>query len=253
MRVPLGRRGRGNRLEEAPLAGDARLVAGSAASAGRVKGDHVVDGELADAGHAGLGAIHLHREADLATQGAHGCQAALVVGATAPHKDLDLGCLQLLGHLPHGLDDPLEGGSDVCEVGNASSNDERTAPAVGVVGGALQHGAGILVRLACVGGPAVLAIVAQLCRKSQVPHRVGIDHAGAAAGHQVPHAALGVEDGELEGGAGGLVHLHHLGLVGCELLPKRPRKLQLPPLPGVLEARGVVQLPPHVERHRLPG
>mmetsp|Transcript_32634 Transcript_32634/g.83375 ORF Transcript_32634/g.83375 Transcript_32634/m.83375 type:complete len:509 (-) Transcript_32634:43-1569(-) len=213
-----------------------------------VEGGDVVDGELADVGHAGLGAVHLHVQAQLSTERAHGGQPALVVGPAAAHEELHLGGHHLVAHLAQRADDAGEGDGDVGEVGDAAADEQRAPPAVRCGGGALQHGLGVRVRLVRVGRAAVLPVVAQLVRQAQVAHSVGVDDARAAAGDEAPHAAGRVENRQLQACAGALVHVAHHALVHAHRLAKGHRELELAPLLGVLEGGGVVQLAAHVER-----
>lgn len=74
-----------------------------------------------------LGTVHLNRHTQRLSKKAHGLQTLLVVGATTTNEDLDAVVDQLLLVLLEGTDDTLEGGSDVGEVGNTTTNDENLA------------------------------------------------------------------------------------------------------------------------------
>ena len=76
-----------------------------------------------DLGDMGFGAIYLDGNTKRLAQQAHSLETFLVIRATTTDVDFDLmvneGCLELL----KGTDDTLEGGGDVGEVCNTTTND----------------------------------------------------------------------------------------------------------------------------------
>lgn len=78
-------------------------------------------------GDMGIGTEDADRDTQALAEQAHGLETFLVVGATTTDKDLDLVRDQLIFELLKGADDALEGGSNVGEVGDTSSNDEDLA------------------------------------------------------------------------------------------------------------------------------
>ena len=76
-----------------------------------------------DGGDVGVWAVDLDLDTERLAEEAHGLEALLVVGAATTDEDADLvvdeGALVLL----QGTNDALEGGCDVGEVGNTTTND----------------------------------------------------------------------------------------------------------------------------------
>ena len=85
------------------------------------------EGEGDDLGDVCVGAEDTDGDAQALSEQAHGLETLLVVGAYATHEDLDLVVDELALELLEGADDTLEGGCNIGEVGNASSNDENLA------------------------------------------------------------------------------------------------------------------------------
>lgn len=160
-----------------------------------------------------LGAVDVHVEAKLDTNGLDVLETLLVVGTGAADPDLDLVLDENGGDLADGANETLEGAGNVGEVGNTTTDEENLA--LGVHGGTeheVQNGAGVLEGLGLTGGTGVLSVVGQLAHETSGSNGVGVDDGGTTTSNEGPDATLGVEDSELEGGTGLGVH------VGDELL-----------------------------------
>ena len=96
-----------------------------------------------------LGAVNVHVEAELNADGLDVLQTLLVVGTGTANPNLDLVLNQDGGELADGANDTLEGGGNVGEIGNTTTDEEDLA--LGVGGGAqhqVQNGLGVGVSLA---------------------------------------------------------------------------------------------------------
>ncbi len=85
------------------------------------------EGEWHDLGDVCVGAEDTDGDTQALSEQAHGLETLLVVGTSTTHEDLDLVVDELALELFKSADDALEGGSNIGEVGNASSNDEDLA------------------------------------------------------------------------------------------------------------------------------
>lgn len=86
---------------------------------------------------------------------------------------------------------------------------------------ARTDGLRVLVGLALGRGTGVLAVVGELVRETVRSNGVRVDDGGTTTGDHGPDAALGVEDGELEGGTGGAIELGNVGLLLGQVTTKR--------------------------------
>lgn len=155
----------------------------------------------------------MHVETQLLTDGLDVLETLLVVGTRTADPDLHLVLNEHGGDLADGADDTLEGGGDVGEVGNTTADEEDLA--IGVGGGAqhqVEDGAGVVEGLRLGGRTRVLTVVGELADEAGRGDGVGVHDRGTTTGHQRPDTAVGVQDGQLEGGTGLGVH------VGDELL-----------------------------------
>lgn len=69
----------------------------------------------------------LDLDAERLSEQTHSLETFLVVGSTSSNEDADFVCLKSTLVLLESTDDTLEGGSDVCEVSNTSSDNEDLA------------------------------------------------------------------------------------------------------------------------------
>lgn len=99
-------------------------------SDGLLAGD--AEGERDDLGNVGLRAVDLDLDAKGLSEEAEGLETLLVVRSTTTDEDLDLVVDERLLELLERLDDALEGGGDIGEVGDSTSNDEDLALGVDV-------------------------------------------------------------------------------------------------------------------------
>jgi len=172
-----------------------------------------LQGQRHDTADVHLGAVHVHVQTQLDTGGLDVLQTLLVVGAGTADPDLDLVLLENGGNVANGANDTLEGAGNVGKVGNTTTDKEDFA--VGVGRGAqhqVKHGAGVVVGLSLGGSTGVLAVVGQLANEAGGGNGVGIDDGGTTTSNQGPDTAVGVQNGQLEGGTGLGIH------VGDELL-----------------------------------
>lgn len=140
-------------------------------------------------------------------------QALLVVGTRTADPDLGLVLVEDRCDLAQGADHALESGGDVGEVGDTAADEEDLA--VGVCGSAqhqVEDGAGVVVGLGLGRSARVFTIVGEFADEASRGNGVGVDDRGTAPRDKSPDAAIGIEDGEFEGGASLRVH------VGDELL-----------------------------------
>lgn len=180
--------------------------------------------------HVQLGSVHMHIQIQLLTHRLDVLQSLLVVGPRATHPDLDLVLVQDGGHLAQGTDDALERGRDVGEVGDTTADEEDLA--VRVSRGAqhqVEDGAGVVVGLGLGGSARVFTVVGQFADEPGRGDGVGVDDRRTAAGNEGPDAAVGVEDGELEGRAGLGVHVRDELLLLAHLAAERRREFHRRP------------------------
>ena len=78
-----------------------------------------------DVSNVGVGTEDTDRDTKGLSEKAHGLETLLVVGSSTTDKDLDLVGDQLVPELLEGADDTLEGGSNIGEVSNTSTDDEE--------------------------------------------------------------------------------------------------------------------------------
>mmetsp|Transcript_13165 Transcript_13165/g.52746 ORF Transcript_13165/g.52746 Transcript_13165/m.52746 type:complete len:1108 (+) Transcript_13165:373-3696(+) len=238
----VGRRGLGDRVDQRRVGvevGD--RVEGHEAERERAHGDGVL-----------LGPEDLHREARLVAEREHHLEALLVVGARAAHEDRHVAGEELVLEGLDRLDEALEGGGDVGEVGDAAADDEDLAVVAFGAAHEPEDGARVVVRLLVVRRARVLAVVRQLVREAEVTDRVGVHDGRAAAGDHRPDAARDVEDGQLERRARLGVHRLDVGLLGELGAAERGGEVDLrAPLLLDEERGGLVDLRGEVERRDL--
>ena len=161
-----------------------------------------------------VGPIDMQVQPELGTDLLDVLETLLVVWPRATHPDGDLVLVEQRCDIAEGADDALERGGYVCKVGDAPADEEHFA--LRVLRRAqhqVQHRLRVLVRLRLRGRAGVLAVVCEFPREPGGGDGVRVDDRRAAAGDEGPHAAGGVEDGELEGGAGLGVEVRDEGLL----------------------------------------
>src|SRR5699024_4389770 len=112
----------------------------------------------------------------LFTNGLDVLQTLLVVGTSTADPDLDLVLVEGSGDLPQSADDTLEGGSNVGEVGNTTTDEEDLA--LGVNGGPEQEvedGTGVVVGLSLGGSTRVLTVVGELADEASGGNGIRVD------------------------------------------------------------------------------
>lgn len=184
------------------------------------------EGERHDARDVHLGAEHVHVEAELLADALDVLETLLVVGAGTTDPDLDVVLDERGRDFPQGADDTLEGGGDVGEVGDTTTDEEDLA--VGVLGGAeheVEDSAGVVEGLGLGRSTRIFAVVGKLTGEASRGDGVGVDDGSTATGDEGPDAAGRVEDGELERGTGLCVHLGNVGLLLAHLAAEGSREL----------------------------
>ena len=168
---------------------------------GRLGNVLLVEGHADNGGHVRLGSEDVNGQLERVAHFLHDAQALLVVGTAASHVDRDAVVDELLVEFVQRLDDALEGGRHVGEVGDAAADEQHLAVGVLLLGHQVEDGLGVLVRLLLARSARVLAVVGQLRLAAEIANRVAVDDTRAAAGHHRPYAALRVQYGQLERGA----------------------------------------------------
>lgn len=174
-----------------------------------------------------LGTVDVHVKAKLLTNGLNVLQTLLVVGTSTADPDLDLVLVEGSGDLPQSADDTLEGGSNVGEVGNTTTDEEDLA--LGVSGGAQQEvedGTGVVVGLSLGGSTRVLTVVGELTDKTSGGNGIRVDDGSTTTGNESPDTTAGVEDSELERGTGLSVHVGDELLLLAHLTTERSGEIQ---------------------------
>jgi hypothetical protein len=146
-----------------------------------------------------LRAIHMHVELQFLRNTLDVLETLLIVGAGTTNPDLSLVLVENGRHFPKSADDSLEGGRNVGEVGDTTTNKENLA--LGVHGGSqhqVEDGFGVIVCLSLSGCSGVLAVVCELSHKASRCNGISVDDRCTTTCDQSPDAALGVENGQLE-------------------------------------------------------
>ena len=173
-----------------------------------------------------LGAVDVHVEAKLLADVLDVLETLLVVRSSTTDPYLDLvfdkeGC-----DFPQGADDTLEGGGDVGEVGNTTTDEENLA--LLVLRGTehkVENSAGVVEGLSLGWGTRVLTVVGKLASETGRGDGVGVDDGGTTTSDECPYTASGVEDGELERRTSLGVHLGNVSLLLAHLTTEGCREL----------------------------
>lgn len=173
-----------------------------------------------------LRAVDVHVEAKLLTNSLDVLKTLLVVGTSTTNPDLDLVLVQDRGNLTQSADDTLEGGGNVGEVGNTTTDEEDLA--VGVDGRAqhqVEDGTGVVEGLGLGGSTGVLTVVGELADEASRGNGISVHDGGTTTSNQGPDTAVGVEDGKLEGSTGLSIHLGDELLLLAQLTTERSGEL----------------------------
>ena len=179
-----------------------------------------------DTGDVHLGTKDVHVELELLTDGLDVLETLLVVGASTADPDLDVVLDEERSDLTEGADDTLEGGGDVGEVGNTTTDEEDLA--LGVHGSTeheVKDGSGVVEGLGLGGSTRVLAVVGKLTGVTSRGNGIGVDDRGTTTSDEGPDTTAAVEDGQLEGSTGLGVHLGDVGLLLGHLTTERSGEL----------------------------
>lgn len=170
--------------------------------------------------------VDVHVELQLLADRLDVLQSLLVVGSGTSDPDLDLVLNDGWCILADGLDDTLECGGDVGEVGNTATDEENLA-LVGNWGAEheVQDGAGVVVSLRLGGRSRVLTVVGELLRETRTGDGVGVDDGRTTTSDESPDSAGGVKDGQLERSTSFRVELGDICLLLCQLTAERRREL----------------------------
>jgi hypothetical protein len=140
----------------------------------------------------------VHVELELLTDGLDVLETLLVVGASTADPDLDVVLDKERSDLTESADDTLEGGGDVGEVGNTTTDEQDLA--LGVHGSTeheVKDGSGVVEGLG----------------------------RGTTTGDEGPDTTAAVKDGQLEGSTSLSVHLGDVSLLLGHLTTERSREL----------------------------
>ena len=168
----------------------------------------------------------VHVELELLADGLDVLETLLVVGASTADPDLDVVLNKERSDLTEGADDTLEGGGNVGEVGNTTTNEEDLA--LGVHGSTeheVEDGSGVVEGLGLGGSTRVLAVVGKLTGVTSRGNGVGVDDRGTTTSDEGPDTTAAVEDGQLEGSTSLGVHLGDVGLLLGHLTTERSGEL----------------------------
>lgn len=184
------------------------------------------EGQGNDAGDVHLGTKDVHVEMQLLADGLDVLEPLLVVGTSSPDPDLGLVLDEDGSDFSESADDALEGGGYVGEVCNAAADEEDLAlwPQRSTEH-EVEDGAGVVVSLGLGGSTRVLSVVGELGDVSRRGDGVCVDDGCTTAGDEGPDAAVGVEDGELEGGTRLGVHVGDIFLLLAHLAAKGSREV----------------------------
>lgn len=199
-----------------------------------------------------LRTVHSDGDVGFDTDISHLSKTFLVVGTSSSNPDGHLVSDQLFGVGSDGSDDASEGSSDVCEVGDTATDDERLSILEGLTSShELQDGLGVLVGFALRRGTRVLTVVGEFVTEAHVGDGIGVDDGSTATGDHGPDLACGVQDGELEGSACSGVEVLDVSFLGHFGTTERAWEVNVAPLSVVDERCGFVDLGGHVERDDL--
>lgn len=189
-----------------------------------------------------LRAVHVHVEVEFLADVLDVLETLLVVGASTADPDLDVVLDEERCNFPQGADDTLEGGGDVGEVGNTTTDEEDLA--LGVLGSAeheVENSAGVVEGLGLGGSTRVFTVVGEFASETGRGDGVGVHDGSTTTSDESPHTASGVENGELERSTSLCVHLSDVGLLLAHLATERSGEVQRGPdidgLLAVLEGR----------------
>lgn len=184
------------------------------------------EGKGDDTGDVHLGAEDVHVELELLADGLDVLETFLVVGAGTADPDLDVVLNKERGNLAKGADDTLEGGGNVGEVGNTTTDEEDLA--LGVHGGSehqVKDGSGVVEGLGLGGSTRVLAVVGKLTGVTSRGNGIGVDDRSTTTSDEGPDTTVAVEDGQLERSTSLGVHLSNVSLLLGELTTERSGEL----------------------------
>jgi hypothetical protein len=190
---------------------------------GELAGD---EGKRDDTRNVHLGTEDVHVELELLTDGLDVLETLLVVRASTADPDLDVVLDKERGDLTEGTDDTLEGGGDVGEVGNTTTDEQNLA--LGVHGSTeheVKDGSGVVEGLSLGGGTRVLAVVGKLTGVTSRGNGIGVDDRGTTTSDEGPDTTAAVEDGQLERSTSLGVHLSDVGLLLRHLTSERSGEL----------------------------
>lgn len=174
-----------------------------------------------------LGAVDVHIEAELLSDALDVLETLLVVGTSTTDPDLDVVLDEERGDFPKGADDTLEGGRDVGEVGNTTTDEEDLALLVlRSTEHEVEDSAGVVEGLGLGGSTRVLTVVGELAGEAGGGDGVGVDDGSTTTSDESPHTALAVEDGKLERGTSLSIHLSDVSLLLAHLATERSRELK---------------------------
>lgn len=173
-----------------------------------------------------LWAVDVHVEAKLLTNTLDVLETLLVIGSGTTNPDLDLVLNKLGGNLPQGADDALECGGDICEVGNATTDEQNlTLRVLRSAEHEVKDGTGVVEGLGLSGSTRVLTVVGKLAGESGGGDGVGVDDRRTTTSHEGPHPTDRIENGKLQRSTSLSIHLGDISLLLAHLTAKRSWEL----------------------------
>lgn len=158
--------------------------------------------------------VNVHVELELLTNSLDVLETLLVVWSGTTNPDLDLMLDELWSILADGLDDTLEGRSNVGEVGNTTSDKEHLAlRGKWCAEHEVEDGTGVVVGLGLSWSTRVLSVVGKLVGEASGCDGISIDDGSTTTSDEGPDTASWVENSQLEGGTGLGVKLGDIGLL----------------------------------------
>ena len=184
------------------------------------------EGKRDDTGNVHLGTEDVHVELELLTDSLDVLETFLVVGASTTDPDLDVVLDEERSDLADGADDTLEGGGDVGEVGNTTTDEEDLALGVhGCSEEEVEDGSSVVESLGLGGSTGVFTVVGELTSVTSRGNGISIDDRSTTTSNESPDATAAVEDGQLERGTGLSIHLGDVSLLLRELTTERSGEL----------------------------
>jgi hypothetical protein len=166
-------------------------------------------------------------------------QSFLVVGTSTADPDGDLVLVELTCNFTDSLNDTLEGGSHVGEVGNTTTDEQNlTLRVLRSTEHEVKDSLGVVEGLGLGWRTRVLSVVGELTGETGRGDSISVNDGGTTTSNESPDTSRAVEDGELEGSTSLGVKVSNVGLLLAHLTTERCRELHgWADVDGLLAAR----------------